>query len=342
MLRWLAVGVTLAGAQLAALAVTAPAPPAAEDQRARPSGITEGVLVTRVRWPVRVVEVKETDAALCRNLAPADFQVLEDGKPARVTAADSDAGATLFVVLIDASETMTESLDAVRKGALKLASRLAARDQVMVASFAESVTVQAPPTRDLGDIERGIRAVQPTFRLTALYDALDQVTEELQPLRARKAIIVITDGEDTASRTRDVQKILDRMAHSRDLRLCTVLYANRDDMSVNGPLRILTQASAGRFEWVPSGRRPSQGAEAISGAFGAIADWFDREVVLTYEPPALTLPPKKGKAAGAPQRVRVKVQLRDGLPCRLKQLLTERLIFPAASSKKANQPPANP
>ncbi len=342
MLRWLAVGVSLAGAQLAALGGSAPAPAAAEEQRARPSGITEGVLVTRVRWPVRVLEVKETDAERCRHLAPADFQVQEDGRPARVTAADSDVGATLFVVLIDASDTMTDSLEAVRKGALKLASRLAARDQVMVASFAETVTVQTPPTRDVGEIERGIRAVLPTFRLTALYDALEQVTEELQPLRARKAIIAITDGEDTASRTRDVQKILDRMARSRDLRLCTVLYARRDDMSVNGPLRILTQASAGRFEWVPSGRRPSEGAEAITGAFDAIADWFDREVVLSYEPPAAAPSPKKAKAAAAPQRVRVKVQLRDGLPCRLKQLLTERLIFPAASSTKANQPTANP
>lgn len=324
MRRWVEVSLVFLGAMAAG---ASPAPADAPPGGAAKPLFQEGVVVTRVRWPVRVLEVKPTDAERCQKLTPADFEVREDDRPVRITAADRESGSTLFVVMIDSSATMTDSLEPIRKGTLKLASRLAEKDEVMVASFDEIVTVQTRPTRDLAEIERGVKAVQPTLRFTALYDALDQMTEELESVHARKAIIVITDGLDTASRTRDVRRILDRIAHSRDLRICTVLYASTDDMSVNGPLRILSQGSAGRFEWVPAEERVDDGVKAIGDAFGAIADWFDREVVLSYEP--LTTPPPRTRNNVEPQRVDVKVKLRPGLPCKLKELLRERLIFPS-------------
>jgi Ca-activated chloride channel homolog len=70
-----------------------------------------------------------------------------------------------------------------------------------------------PFTRDRGQIERGLAEITP-FGATALHDALDQAARELASHgEGRRAVVVITDGVDTASQT----KADDVIARSRAL-----------------------------------------------------------------------------------------------------------------------------
>jgi hypothetical protein len=314
----LLLGLSLLGASPAGIAADSlPRTPPGETRTL--DDATESVLVQRVRWSVQVTPARNgrEGAEQCVNLTPADFAIEENGRPVRVTAVDRETGVTVFAFLIDTSESLADNLRVIQDGARTLASRLVGQDKVLVASFAEKLTVRTTPTRDPAEVEKAFAPVQPGSR-TALYDALRDLTEQLEPIHGRKVIILVTDGEDTSSRNLSVRPILERFARSRDLRLCTVFFRNVDEVRFSAPLRILSQASAGRFEWV-------SGASELPGAFEAIRDWFDKEIVLTYEPSRLVPPaePRKQK----PAHVRVKIKLREGLPCKVKELVSERLVF---------------
>src|SRR5687767_896309 len=164
------------------------------------------------------------------GLSQNDFRLQENGEPQQIASFSSTEAPFNVAVLIDTSRSARNKLGAIRKAALNFVKQLQPNDRVLIVTFDEKVTVLGDFTNDRREIERAIRSVKSSY-LTSLYDAIHiTITEKLAPIKGRKAIVALTDGEDTGSRKATYESTLELIA-SAGVSGYTIQYDTRNDGS---------------------------------------------------------------------------------------------------------------
>jgi Ca-activated chloride channel family protein len=137
------------------------------------------------------------------DLRREEFRILEEGRPQAIAHFALGASAPARVLLlVDASGSMNAALKATstRMAAVQILAALAPDDQAALAGFDSSYWGIVAWTKDRRKVEEGLASIKP-FGSTALHDALDRAARDLASHgEGRRAIVVITDGVDTASR----------------------------------------------------------------------------------------------------------------------------------------------
>jgi len=83
------------------------------------------------------------------------------------------------------------------------------RDRVLFATFDDQVTLRQDFTDRLELLDRAVFAIKKTGSQTALYDAIWQFCDEkMRSAQGRRALVIITDGDDTYSRA-DINDAID-------------------------------------------------------------------------------------------------------------------------------------
>jgi Ca-activated chloride channel family protein len=150
------------------------------------------------------VTVQDRSARFVSGLQPADFVVYEDGVKQDVRFFESSQVPFDLVVLIDTSASMRDKLPLVHDAASGFLKTLRPEDRGAVVSFANSVTVLQPLTEDQDLLQHamgGMQAKGSTCLNNAVYIALKQFGQDARAdgdVR-RQAIVVLSDGADTAS-----------------------------------------------------------------------------------------------------------------------------------------------
>jgi Ca-activated chloride channel family protein len=167
------------------------------------------VQVDKARFPEVDVYVSVTDAngQPVKNLTPEDFNLAEDGQPVSLTHASraGEQGPVTAVLVIDKSGSMNHAnkMEAAREAAIAFVQLMRPGDATGVISFNTQVTTVQPLTEDKESLIEAIKSIEAVDD-TAMYDALHEASAMLEPVSGRKAIIVVTDGMNTAGqRTRD-------------------------------------------------------------------------------------------------------------------------------------------
>ncbi|HEV2424848.1 MAG TPA: VWA domain-containing protein [Terriglobia bacterium] len=150
---------------------------------------------------------------LVLDLKPADFEVLDDGRPQRLTyfAARSTEPLSLGV-LIETSRSELyepEPLD-WRAYSRLLHKLLRPGDQAFVATFAEKIVLQTRFTEDFRRLDQALREAFNTKPegTTTLYDSLYDLCEEpFTGARGRKVLLVVADSADESSYHDQVQTL---------------------------------------------------------------------------------------------------------------------------------------
>jgi VWFA-related protein len=218
--------------------------------------------------------VKDKHGALIPNLTKDDFEISEDGKPQTVKyfAAESNLPLTLGI-MIDASGSQRNVIDMEKEvGGAFLKQILTDKDEAYVMSFDITVDLLQDFTRDTHRLQAALNKAKvnvdytsggipgmgggpvPTQNApgTLLYDAVylsahDMLAKEV----GRKAMILLTDGQDEGSRL----KIRDAIeaAQKADAIIYVLLCADRggyfsSGMSYSGEsdMRKLTEQTGGR------------------------------------------------------------------------------------------------
>ena len=168
--------------------------PKAETARADPSALR--IETTLVIVPVMAMD---KDGKYLPGLAAADFEVYEDGLKQEI----SDFGGAetpIYVALVlDVSGSTRFKLEDIQEAALDFVAQLRPQDRVMVVSFDQQVRVEAEFTNDRDKLMRAILRTRTGGR-TRVQDALDlTLTERLDKIQGRKAIVTFTDGVDNLS-----------------------------------------------------------------------------------------------------------------------------------------------
>jgi Ca-activated chloride channel family protein len=137
------------------------------------------------------------------NLERHEFTVLEDGRPQPILHFSAGPAVTARVlILVDASGSMTGELKvaSARMAATQFLAALSPEDQAALAGFDNEYWGIVGWTRDRRKVEEGFKGLKP-FGSTALHDALDHAARDLASHgEGRRAVVVITDGVDTASK----------------------------------------------------------------------------------------------------------------------------------------------
>jgi len=155
-----------------------------------------------IKVNVRLVEVYATvldhKGKYVDGLRRDDFQILENGKPQRISIFESNAGALSCAILLDTTGSMREALPRVKNSVSKLIDELAPEDSVAIFTFDDHLTVRQDFTTDKDAAKRAVLRTRAAGN-TALCDAISDAAEELAKRAGKKALIVFTDGDDNSS-----------------------------------------------------------------------------------------------------------------------------------------------
>lgn len=186
-----------------------PAPPPAQKPAAPPAdpqddgGDAISVEVTNVSLPVTVLD---GDGRFISGLKQKDFAVFENKRQQEIIAFEKRDGLPLNVVVaMDTSTSIRNRLAFEREAIIEFLEKLLdnRRDQAALTTFDDEVRIRAGFTSDFARIASSVRGVVKADGQTAMYDAVKKICAEQVPAAntKRRAILLITDGGDTASTT---------------------------------------------------------------------------------------------------------------------------------------------
>jgi Ca-activated chloride channel family protein len=183
------------------------------------------VYVEEVTIPFTATDSKNR---LITNLAQEDFQVLEDKVPQTVTSFARETDIPLRVgLLVDTSNSIRDRLDFEQRAGAEFLRNVIrpGRDKALLGSFDSMAELLQDFTDDLDKLMKGIEVMRAGGG-TALYDAIyytsrDRMLQEAPLTSAfRRALVVLSDGEDNQSRFSRLQTL--EMARRAEVMIFTV------------------------------------------------------------------------------------------------------------------------
>lgn len=175
----------------------------AQTQQRRPT-FEAGIEVIRLN-----LSVMDGRNRIVGGLSEPDFAVFEDGVRQDLSFFTRDALPLSVVLLVDCSASMDEKLLVAQQAGTRFVDTLRPGDLGQVVQFNDRSTVLQDFTADHSDLEAAIRRTRasgPTVLYNALYVALKGLRSHGRPdAPRRRAIVLLSDGEDTASLVSDEQ-----------------------------------------------------------------------------------------------------------------------------------------
>jgi Ca-activated chloride channel family protein len=161
---------------------------------------SEEIEVNLVELPVMV-----TDRAglPVMDLKQPDFTILEQGKPQKITSFNYASNLPIAAgVLLDHSGSMKPRMEQAKSAALEFFKKIMRPgDRAFVTGFAFDAKSASPFVSDVSSLQSQVSAIPEASGGTALYDAIVTGLYRFRTLQGRRALIILTDGEDTTSRT---------------------------------------------------------------------------------------------------------------------------------------------
>jgi len=102
-------------------------------------------------------------------------------------------------VVLDTSGSMSETIGEAKRAATDfLSAMIREKDRAFATSFSDRPRLLMPLTPDVRAVEASIRDL-PAMGNTALHDAIIFSLYQLKGVRGRKALVLLSDGDDTSS-----------------------------------------------------------------------------------------------------------------------------------------------
>ena len=280
--------------------------------------------------------VRDKKNALIPFLTKNDCNVFEDKAPQKLTSFVAEANQPLTLgILIDTSGSQQYVLPLEQQSASAFLKRvLREKDEAFLVSFDVGVNLEQDFTNNVRELDRAIAKVQintaagggaagvpgigqgpvpvhGTPKGTVLYDAVYEVShDKMSTETGRKAMILLTDGEDEGSDTKPKAALA--AAQNANAILYVILIADRGQyfgygMGYTGDMQMrqLTEATGGRVINV------GNNGKKLEDAFDQIQDELRTQYLASYTP-------KNGEADGKFRKIEmdcgkgVKVQARKG------------------------------
>lgn len=264
--------------------------------------------VTRVNMLFTVTDKK---GRFITDLTKDDFQVIENKKPQVIQefTAESDLPLRLGI-LIDTSNSIRDRFKFEQEAAVQFINSVIhpRQDRALVVSFDTSAELVSDLVDDPEKLAKAIRSLRPGGG-TALYDAIyfacrDKLSQDQPRHKFRRAIIIVSDGDDNQSRVTRDQAL--EMAQKADV-LVYAISTNITRIESDGDkvLKYLTSETGGKAFF------PFK-VEDLEQSFENIANELRHQYNIFYRPEPL-------KADGLYHTVDLKVKNRKDLVVRARK-----------------------
>jgi Ca-activated chloride channel homolog len=183
----------------------APPPPAASgdagQQGVEPGDNGSFTFRKKVEEVVLHATVMDQKQHLVSGLRQGDFEVFEDGRPMAITSFHQEDIPVAIGIVIDNSGSMRDKRQKVNQAAVNLVRASNPQDQEFVVNFNDEYYLDQDFTSDINQLREGLDHIESRGG-TALYDAVVASADHLAKGARldRKVLLVVTDGEDNASR----------------------------------------------------------------------------------------------------------------------------------------------
>jgi len=194
------------------------------------------------------VSVLDRQGRFVPNLRRENFRVFENGEEQTIAYFEPTEKPFTVALLLDTSGSTAFHLSDIKEAAIAFAKQLRPQDRVLVVTFDERVVVLTEATSNLDVVTDVIERYANTGSSTRLYDAIHLViNERLNEIKGRKAMVLFTDGVDTASFQATYQSTLHE-AEELDALIYPIEYDTTDFLAAaqsRGSISIVTTTSSG-------------------------------------------------------------------------------------------------
>ncbi len=272
--------------------------------------------------PTRVVD---TNGRFIPNLKKENFRVFEDRIEQEIIGFDTNDAPFTVALMLDVSDSTEFKLKDIQEAAISFLNQLRPNDKAIVFTFDSNlIKIYEGNAKNLQNLQESIRSIQ-SGRGTSLYDAVGKVVNNYlkKDSQRKEAIVVFTDGVDTASRETYLQSL--RNAQESNALIYSIQYdtasetkqTNTDPLSqtpVNivtakgeplsvaykrgtDYLKLLSNNSGGRFYFADT-------VESLTKAFSQIASELSHQYSLSYYP-------QNQSTDGKKRRINVNINLQN-------------------------------
>ncbi len=260
-----------------------------------------------------VFTVTDKRGKFIKDLKQDDFRILDDSKPAQsVRSFRNETNLPLRVgLLVDASNSVRDRFKFEQEAAIEFLNQIIRppNDRAFVIGFDTTPEVTQDFTDSTEALSKGVRMLRPGGG-TAMYDAIyyacrdKLMTYDKGPIETRRAIILLSDGEDNQSRVTREEAV--EMAQKAEV----IIYAistNTSGMKLHGDkiLEHFAEETGGRAFF------PFK-IQDVSDAFSQIQDELRSQYAISYKPADFQANGKYRKIEILADNKKYKVRARKG------------------------------
>ena len=209
------------------------------------------------------------------TLKKEDLVLEEDGVRQKLIDFYVEKRPMTLAMILDSSGSMQPAMDKVHVAAGRFVDNLGGEDRALVIDFDEKVYLLQDLTNSKDLLRKAITSTN-ALGGTALYDALYASFRRLRGIDGRKAIILLTDGDDTSSKF-SFKRILDEAKVSDMIIYPVGMGTTFLDVDLRRILKTLSEETGGRAYF------PSK-VEELQAVYQEIADELKSQYYITYEP----------------------------------------------------------
>jgi Ca-activated chloride channel family protein len=215
------------------------------------------------------------DEGFALDLTRDDLLLEEEGVPQEIIDFYIEQRPVTLAMILDSSGSMQPAMATVHAAANRFVSALSSDDRALVIDFDDRVYLLQDLTADKKALQDAITSTS-ALGGTALYDALHASYRKLRGIDGRKAIILLTDGQDTASKF-SFKRVVDE-AKVNDIIIYPIgLGTSVLDLDLRRVLKTLATETGGRPYF------PDK-VEELQGVYEQIALELKSQYYITYEP----------------------------------------------------------
>ena len=214
------------------------------------------------------VTVTDPSDRVVENLTKDDFTVLEDGVKQEIREFSREDRAITMAMVLDSSGSMRDSMKELHEAASGFIDTLRPIDRALVIDFDDKVFLLQDITADLAALKDAVTSTE-ALGSTALYDSLHAAYRKLRGVEGRKAVILLTDGDDTSS-LYGYERILEEVKGGSIMIFTIGLGEAKKSV-----LRELAETTGGRAFFVSK-------ASELAGTYKKIAEELQRQYYISY------------------------------------------------------------
>ncbi|MEO6810939.1 MAG: VWA domain-containing protein [Isosphaeraceae bacterium] len=221
-------------------------------------------------------QVKHPDGTPLLDAQEPDFRVTEygEGVPTVAFQSPTQVHATTIVLVVDHSGSMRDEdrIGGLKRAVATFLTKLPPGSRVAVVAFGSTVDLLCPFTDDTERIQTAVDSLRP-IGATRYYDAVAEALELIGQEQGRRAVLALTDGEDTFSQVATIDQVI-LAARRVGVPIYTLGLGSEAEIQTDA-LRRLAVETRGRYY-------PAREAEQLKAVYEEVARGLGSSYRLTY------------------------------------------------------------